>query len=133
MYDNDELIEKVKDITVDILNFYKNPNNINVTDARISPVNARTLYDEKYKMDTKFFSFDLNMSLIKKLFVCISFGEVFDSYFVDNTVNIEHMDGIKIYNSDFIIYSINRPNVTMSASLRNNLSYEYATVHIVFD
>lgn len=84
------MIEKVKEISNDILVYINKPFGRFITDTYIIPTINNDLFkktDVFKKTKVKFFSFDLDMMLIKRLFVCIAF---------DNFC-IYHINNIKIH------------------------------------
>ena len=107
LYNKEELIEKVKEISNELLLFIDKPMNRYVTDSYIIIFDDN---DDIIKMKSKFFSFDLNMLLIKKLFILISFDD--------------------IYNTDFIITSIDNPEKSIESSFKYGYRYEYVSVII---
>lgn len=133
LYDNKELIEKVKEISNDILVYINKPFGRFITDTYIIPTINNDVFrktDVFKKTKVKFFSFDLDMMLIKRLFVCIAFDDTYNS-FLDNSaiIGIDN-DKIQVYDTNYKLAPIDNPNKSFVASLKCGNRYEYASIII---
>lgn len=88
LYDSTDVIQKARELTEEIIDFYKNPDNRDIVDTVIFTEYENPVYnlngDNRMitPIKTKFFGYNFNLPLLKNLFVMVTFNSKYSNSFL---------------------------------------------------